>query len=545
MGQYDYATLKSLLSTAKGKAYAEAIEKFYLKEFADEPLYVLPFHEYKRFWTDGNRVNYDTAYGRRRNRLFLLQVLALADDKYLSPFEDVLAAICDEYTWVLAAHDWTPIDLFSSETGACLAESVYIFKDKLSDRLVKRIKDSVYRQIIVPYEANKICWETDFVNNWVAVCACGVGLTYMYLFPERFESVKERLFDMFKKFVKVGLDDDGYCTEGVGYWQYGFGMFCVFFDAYIRMFDERPDFIDCQKIKNTLSYVNNARMQQNVYLPFSDGGYKQFNMDCLLCAFVKSLYGDAFVMPETVLNLGGGHSLGLALLYNLNVFKNQTETLSEVSCYYECAQVFIRRRAKYAFAVKGGNNDEMHNHNDVGAFQIVKDGKRYICDVGVGEYTKDYFGAKRYENFTCNAKSHSVPIIDGKLQHEGKSFCGKVLKTETDSFAIDIAAAYENPIEQAVVTYVTRENGVDVIYELKGLKESVAFHFVSDIEPKLEAKKVRIEDMSIACSEDIAPSLSVEKYIPAHNDGKTAEAYMVDYELLKKGDVVVKFSFEF
>ena len=34
----------------------------------------------------------------------LLQVLAIYDDKYIEPLEDIVSAICDEITWSIPAH---------------------------------------------------------------------------------------------------------------------------------------------------------------------------------------------------------------------------------------------------------------------------------------------------------------------------------------------------------------------------------------------------------------------------------------------------------
>ena len=89
------------------------------------------------------------------------------------------------------------------------------------------------------------------------------------------------------------------------------------------------------------------------------------------------------------------------------------------------------KKQKYSFTAKGGHNDEMHNHNDLGCFQIVKNNKRVIVDIGAGEYTREFFGGGRYGDkvFVCGSQSHSVPIIDGALQKWGKATL--ILHTKT------------------------------------------------------------------------------------------------------------------
>ena len=229
MLEFNYENLKKAARTAKGKAYIRQVEEYYLEYYGDKPILALSFSDFKRYKTDGDRSVYETAYFERRNRLFLLQTLALAKDKYLQPLEDMLAAICDEYTWVLPAHTRFTIDLFAAETAMYLAETVYVFKDKLSDEIKARIYKSLESKIVEAYERQPYFnWE-GYKNNWVAVCSCGIGLTYLYLFPERFEKVKARLFGAFEGFIKDAFDEEGYCAEGVSYWTYGFGFFCAFF----------------------------------------------------------------------------------------------------------------------------------------------------------------------------------------------------------------------------------------------------------------------------------------------------------------------------
>lgn len=547
MKKFDYETLKHIVKTKKGKEYTAEAERVYSEKHAGKPIAALPFRSYEKYFKDGDRKAYEQPYFERRNRLYLLQILAIAQPKkYIEELEDVLAAICDEYSWVLPAHVPVPVDLFCAETGALLAETVYIFKDKLSPHLLERIEKTIERQVFVVYETKKSWWESGNTNNWGAVCACGVGLTYMYMSSERFEQVKNRLFDTFKCYIEHGLDDDGYCSEGVGYWQYGFGKLCEFFDDYVRLYGERPEFIDSPKIQKTLAYANNTRMEKDVYLPFADGGYRHLQLGLQPCVAIKSLYGKAFVLPPCKLGLDGNYSSGgLPLLFNLNISQNTIDNRKESSVYYKNAQVFIRKRKNYAFAAKCGNNDEFHNHNDVGSFQIVKDGLRYICDVGCGEYTKDYFSSKRYEYFVCSANAHSIPIVDGTIQREGKQYCGEVVSRDENKIVMDISSAYPNFGGQLLVTYETRENAVEAHYLCKGLSSGVTFRFLSDIKPKKKKDGLYVADMKIVCKQGLEPLLSVEKYSAhLHSDGKKAEAYIIEYKAEKSGDTEADFIFE-
>ena len=544
MREFNYDTLKKIAKTKKGKTYIAKVEKYYQERYVGKPILALSYSEYKRYWIDGDRNSYETAYFERRNRLFLLQILAIAKDKYLSLLEDVLASICDEYTWVVPAHAKHPIDLFAAETGGYLSETAYIFKDKLSEDIKQRIYNSVANKIVKAYEETpKFIWE-NYKNNWLAVCACGIGLSYLYLFPERFDKVKARLLGTFQAFIEKGFDEEGYCSEGVDYWVYGFGFFCSFFGAYEYFCKERPDFIDCPKVKRTLNYLKNARMQQNVYLPFADGGRQITVFNAHTLAPIKGLYPYDFTYPQTELVFSQSKAVGFTFLYNLSSYKKPKLAEKEESCYFQGAQVFIRKRKNYAFAVKCGHNNEYHNHDDVGAFQIVKDGQRYICDVGAGLYTKTYFGIGRYDIFNCSSLSHSVPIIDGSLQaFNNEKYCGKVLCVDKNSITMDIAKAYENGPSSVVVEYVTREDGVDISYACTGIRERIDFHFVSDLKPKIKNGYVYIADMKISCDKKLEPKIAKVNYISHYNE--KIVAYTIDYPVQSKNAVNVSFSLVF
>jgi len=75
---------------------------------------------------------------------------------------------------------------------------------------------------------------------------------------------------------------------------------------------------------------------------------------------------------------------------------------------------------------KGGNNDENHNHNDVGNFVLYLDGEPAIIDVGVATYTNRTFGKDRYKLWYMQSQWHNLPSINGVMQHEGGQYKAKM-----------------------------------------------------------------------------------------------------------------------
>ncbi|HEY9053409.1 MAG TPA: heparinase II/III family protein, partial [Rectinemataceae bacterium] len=104
---------------------------------------------------------------------------------------------------------------------------------------------------------------------------------------------------------------------------------------------------------------------------------------------------------------------------------------------------------RLGFAAKGGSNDEPHNHNDLGSFVLVLDGIEVLCDLGAGEYTRDYFGEKRWDVFCVSSFGHSLPIIDGRGQSAGCESRAENARCAIEGgsavFSLELSSAYRCP----------------------------------------------------------------------------------------------------
>ena len=562
---YTYDELKRITQTAQGKKLVDEARKAYETQFRGKPIIVNDYRAFKLIYQTGNRDDYQKNYYERRKRFSFLQLLAVADDSYLDELEDILAAIVEEYTWVLPAHnlqkdtntfDYTVIDLFSSETGYYLAETAYIFQDKLSPDIKNRIKAEIKRKIIDNFESRKQLWE-GLYNNWAAVCAGSVGIAYLYAFPERFEGVKPRLFQCFENFLS-SLTEEGVCLEGVGYWVYGFGFLLQFFDLYEQLKGNLPDFMKTEKIRRSLQYAVNACLGGKCYLPFADGGHKESYLHPAVAYAAKRLYGDKFSLPnyyeideEFVYNIpqNTGKASALRTLYGVDRYglKEKTEQ-KEQTVYYQESQIFICKKKNYSLAVKCGTNAEHHNHNDVASFQIVVDGKGTIVDPGPAKYTWQYFkdNAYRYseETFAAGSMGHSVPIVNGKYQLLGVEEGFQILEVTGDLFKFDFAAAYEG-VESLIAFYQALENGVRVRYDCKGVEESVTFRFLSFNKPKQTDKGLNV-GVTVRCLSGIEPIVKEIRYkghvnILAAKDEEVI--YAIDFPVVRKGNLQAEFEF--
>ena len=536
---YTYENLKKAAETEKGKTYIAEMEQKYKERFEGVDLPVFNYSYQKMYATNGNRVLHERIYFERRRKLKYLQLLAIQSDEYLEELEEIMSILCDEFSWVLPAHsyhvgkkkfEYNRVDLFSAETAMYLSETVYVLGDKLSEDIRTRVKMSVKAKIVDIFENNE-CAVDSWTNNWASVVGCGIGLSYLYLFPERFFLIKERLFGGMRRYLS-GIDEEGYCSEGIGYWQYGFEFFAAFYDVYTQLYGDE-EILHSEKVQNLLKYPQRSEMADGVHLPFADGGCKMFRIGRQCYYTVKNLFGENFAFYPTEFSLDDSEkALEYRVLYGLaneNLKEKQKE--KENSFYYKNAQVLLCKKQKYSFTAKGGHNDEMHNHNDLGCFQIVKNNKRVIVDIGAGEYTREFFGVGRYGDkvFVCGSQSHSVPIIDGALQKWGKEIEAEVLEVGSDSISLDISKAYGKERGQVCVEFICKEDGLRVKYACKNLKEGAIFRFVADddCKPRLVEGKAVVEGVTLENKQGVVPTLS--EWIYSNHQAEATSAYLIDY----------------
>ena len=70
--------------------------------------------------------------------------------------------------------------------------------------------------------------------------------------------------------------------------------------------------------------------------------------------------------------------------------------------FYPSTGLFIARDSRFCLAVKAGDNDDSHNHNDTGSFTIYKDGKPLFADIGVETYQAKTFSPQLPAEARCN-----------------------------------------------------------------------------------------------------------------------------------------------
>lgn len=414
------------------------------------------YTEYILYDITGSRTEYEKSYFSRRRALNASAILSLiypSEEKYFVKLCDVIWAILDEYNWTLPAHIGNfkdnvvdRIDLFAAETGFALSEIDYIFEDRLPTLIRSRIRAEIDRRVIKSYMSDRREWWEKCTNNWAAVCVGSVGITFMYQHPELFDSVYPRIKDTLDCFLR-GFPEDGICLEGFGYWHYGFGFYLCFTDMLYEFSNFKIDYLSDEKIKEIVKYPQRMYLDGETTVSFSDGGMSG-KWHIGLLHYLKKKFPDEIRIPDNKYSYTsdncGRWGLHLRAILWFDEELGQDTSDEVFSDYAPISQWLVKRTPNYAFAAKGGDNGEPHNHNDLGSFIITKNGTQVLCDPGAGKYSKQYFHKERYTFFKTCSRGHSVPIIDGKYQKDGKEFYAES-SFDNETFTVKFNKAYDIP----------------------------------------------------------------------------------------------------
>jgi hypothetical protein len=438
----------------------------------------LPFSTFIRFYRDGDRLEYEDLYFERRRKLQLFGLAALASpgpdgDCYVRALEDILWAICGEYSWCLPAHIHQPpcstrpnepppadrfVDLFSAETAFALAELRGLLGVRLAPEVAYRVGREVRVRTIDGLLAGgyRYDWESAR-HNWAAVCSGGVGGAALWLLDDPSELAKlfDRLGSPFDSYL-AGFATDGSCLEGMGYWTYGFGYFVAFAELLRELSSGAVDLLRAPSLKDKLGEIarfpQRSRLVGEAALGFSDASSPFRYPLGTMCRLASRLPGT--LLPDFRLSeeLAYDHCRRWASAVRDFVwFDPEAPSLEAAelgrfaTTWFPDAQWAIGRvptlEPPVAFAVKGGHNDEPHNHNDIGSFVLVAGDEAFLDDFGAGRYDRGYFGSGRYEYFVTSSFGHSVPIVDALGQRAGKEYMCRSARFE--SRPLGLAGAFE------------------------------------------------------------------------------------------------------
>lgn len=438
------------------------------------------------FTRTGNRVRYENKFFSKRLAMNSLILAECVENKgrFLDDIVNGIFSICEESAWQLPAHNSyirdTPqlplpdtanpiLDLFACETGAVLATASYLLKgpfEKISPFITRRIFGELSHRIFTPYLNSHFWWMGDgkeATNNWTVWCTQNVLLS-VFLTDTK-DSFRRDALKKACRSIDYFLEDygnDGCCDEGASYYRHA-GL-CLFNSMEILNAVTNNAFISLYqnpKIQNIASYILNVHVDDKYYVNFADcspvagrAGVREFlfakktankNMAAFAAADYKAGMPDSLLLPDEN-NLYYRLQNGFTAKEIKEASLENADNIVHPDIYYPSAGLFIARDDNLLLAIKAGDNNDSHNHNDVGSFTIYKKGIPLLIDVGVESYTQKTFSPQRYEIWTMQSAYHNLPTVNGIMQKDGKTFCAKEIQYQfTDTvceISMDIADAY-------------------------------------------------------------------------------------------------------
>ncbi len=363
------------------------------------------------------------------------------------------------------------IDLGVGEIANILSWTWFLFHDefdKIHPLIASRLKDEIMNKAVLPYYERDDFWWMGFadrdVNNWNPWTNHNM-LTAILIMDDNQErkiAGVEKLIESLDQFINI-YPDDGGCDEGPSYWGRAGASLYQCLDLLKRATNNKFDVYDNQLIKNMGNYIYKAYINYPYFINFADADATTGGRPQIIYSYGKDINDP--VMQEFGAFLakkqdwgtkppGGKIDEQIMQLMHLGEIKNATAKSALISDFWLPQLEVAGARDKggstegFFFAAKGGNNNESHNHNDLGTCVLYFNGKPCLIDIGRERYTAKTFSDRRYEIWTMQSQYHNVPTINGVQQSPGANFKAKNATFSANdkraAFSVDISGAYEN-----------------------------------------------------------------------------------------------------
>lgn len=528
----------------------------------DYEIPVIPLSVYRRYYVDGNRSEMERYYMPRRDALLYLALAEMYErqGRFTNKLIDVIWAILEESTWLISAHfrcaigceDGVPnyfgdvrmhdISLFAASTGALLA---LVYKccrdilDEVSPIICERIKYEVTVRIIKPYVNKTFSWmghARPNRSNWLTWITSNVLFVAAVFADDKAirETLVQKALTSLDSFLSA-YNFDGGCDEGPSYWSAAAGALIDSLDLLYDISGGKINIYDYPLIKAMGEYAVDVNIFDNYVANFSDSSRTVRLNASLLKRYGEAVDSDVITAfakysgKNSAIEASASHAYRtLRSIYQADTTED-SELDAKTAAYYDCIKIALLRESKirgegFFLGMKGGHNQENHNHNDIGTVMVYRDKTPIIVDLGRGEYINWAF-ATREKCWYKDSDFHSLPTFGGVMQKSGIEFksTDEKFSAEEKSFTLQLREAY--PKEAGLISYIRRaeiSNGSVIItddIELDSERE-ILFSFSSPTEPKIEGDSF-IMNGGARLSCNVKCELSVEAHETAYAGCKT------------------------
>ena len=446
------------------------------ENWRNRPYPVLTAGMYAAYVRTGSRSECQGPYFGRRRKLCAaaLHVCLTDSDEFLRDVEDGVWLLCEETAWAVSAHAGlngehpfpddrkTIVDLFAAQTGMILSFVCQLLGDRLHPDLYDRARREVERRILRPFMESNDEWWMGYtrkdLNNWTPWIISNV-LMAANVWHYGGAALIERACIMLDRWLAC-VPEDGGCDEGAGYWNMAGG---AFLDCLMRLESMAGvDLWQNGKVRRMMAYPELVYLGNGWFANFADCDARPYISGERLQYAGERTGNPALVRMGMEMRREPSYELSdtphlSRLLMRLFAAPASMED-GRMECPKDvwlpdlqvrlveargvCGGTDGLKELKTTVAMKGGHNNESHNHNDIGSFLIAVNGDMQVLDAGNMVYTAKTFSDRRYELWNCRSVYHNVPIIGAFEQHDGTQYAARDVKYTPDGMELDMAAAY-------------------------------------------------------------------------------------------------------
>ena len=541
----------------KGKA--DKIVK-YAEGLLDKEIPLLPASVYREYVTNGNRSNYEDIYFLRRDMAAAFAAAEAYENKgrFTEKLMDVVWAIMEESTWIIPAHRYCApyipsaslggvfgdnalhgMDLFSAGTSGTLASVYLLCKDKLDaiDPIItQKMEYMLSERTIKNFLQIEVWWGGaggERVNNWNPWIVSNVLLTAAIMVKDT--GIRERVVSKSMRYLDNFLNcyaPDGGCDEGPAYWGAAGASLFDCLELIEDMSGGKISIYDSELVKNIGDYIYKVNIDGNRYVNFADCAPKTSPNAGMLIRFGQKTGSEFLVSFGKKQAKYGDYFFSQSHMYRSLKWLHTPYTVEE-NCsmpqYTELPDLGVMTARETSdsgvgmfVAAKGGNNGEMHNHNDCGNFMVYYNGKPVIIDAGVGRYTKQTFSPDRYKLWFMQSGYHNLPSFGGVDQRDGKRYSAEDVIFDSEARAISSELKNAYPVEAGIESYQRRVSfdGTVTIEESIKLAEpkEIDFHLMLASQPETVADGVISLPEGRILNYDTSLSVEIECFDPVGMD---------------------------
>lgn len=496
----------------------------------------------------GDRSVFEKAYFDRRKLLMgaTFAECVLNDGTYLDAIMDGLWLICEESTWVVSAHNDSEhqqkhpserhplpdvnrpyVDLFAAQTAATLAFVLYFMEDKLdgiTPRIAQRVRQELDRRVLTPFEQHDDFWWMGMIrkdmNNWNPWILSNMIDTILLAEenPRRRCNLTARSMRMLDSYLAV-MPEDGGCDEGAGYFNVAGSSLLDCLEAIYDATDGKVDFYRDPHIRSIGTYPVKAHIAGPYYLNFADCDCKPTLNDMPLIRYglrtenleLAALGAEIHKMNNGIIRVQDTPQMKRRLYGIFDHVPDLASVQPPAFMQMPNLQVFAWRKNGLYAAIKGGCNDESHNHNDIGTFIVYRDGEPCVVDMGNMLYTAKTFSSERYTLANTRSMNHNLPLIGDVEQEEGAQYRAQVIQADEIGAKLDLTGAYPAKAGASLIqrSFALEDDGAKLAdhIELDEARE-VTWVFMLRQPPACEPGKVTFGGMELHHDPALAQSVT-------------------------------------